>query len=142
MKVTCGVFIVDAASKILACHPTNASWKIWSIPKGLLDINETELQAAIREVEEETSFKINENSNLVELPYNQYLKDKKIKPFIYRYDKIINISDLKCDSMVTKNTKVPFPEVDAYKMFTIEEAVINLHHSQSYYLKEYINYFK
>jgi 8-oxo-dGTP pyrophosphatase MutT (NUDIX family) len=142
MKTTCGIFIIDKLKRIICCHPTNSSWDMWSIPKGILDEGETEKEAAIREVKEETSFIIRSNERLIELPYNQYLKDKKIKPFIYYHNEIISPRELECISYVSREGKDPFPEIDYFKLCSYEESLTRLHHSQSFYLKEYINYFK
>ena len=65
MNTTCATIITDGLN-ILVCHPTGASFKeFWSFPKGMKDAKETELDAAIRELREETglSFEIDELPN-------------------------------------------------------------------------------
>ena len=56
MKVSAGVAIVLNKEKVLLCHPSNASWGTnYSFPKGGVDIGEGILDAAMRELREETS---------------------------------------------------------------------------------------
>lgn len=53
MQKAAGIAII-LGDKILICHPTNSSWdNTHSIPKGLIDDGESELQAALRECREE-----------------------------------------------------------------------------------------
>ena len=57
-SLTCGVFITDG-NQVIVCHPTGSSWKNgWSLPKGLKDNDENEIDAAIREVKEETGLEV------------------------------------------------------------------------------------
>ena len=53
MQISAGLLILHN-NKILLIHPTNAPWYgTYSIPKGKLEKDETIIQAAIRETEEE-----------------------------------------------------------------------------------------
>lgn len=79
MKHTEGNYIKSAGlviiqgNKILLAHPTNAAWsKSYSIPKGILENNESTLSAAIRETAEEVGVKDIEkyiNHYEYEIPY-------------------------------------------------------------------------
>ena len=54
--VSCGVIIIDKKTrKILACHPSLQRYKpgCFDIPKGHVEGNETHVQTALRELEEE-----------------------------------------------------------------------------------------
>src|ERR1035437_4942331 len=56
--VSCGLVIIQD-NKILLCHPTGSRWQhTYSIPKGHIEDNETSLECAIRETEEETGLKM------------------------------------------------------------------------------------
>ena len=60
MQKSAGLLILHE-NKMLLLHPTNAPWYgTYSIPKGKLEKNETLIQAAIRETEEEVGLKIKE----------------------------------------------------------------------------------
>lgn len=138
MKTTCGIFIVDQCERILICHPTNHPWDVWSIPKGLIDEGETPLEAAVREVYEETSLILDTNAEFEELPYNVYTsKKKRVKPFIHYHKNVISISDLSCESFVHKEDKEPFPEVDYFRMVNIDTAGDILHETQSFFIKNH-----
>lgn len=64
-KVTCAV-VIKVGNEFLVCHPTGAGWiKDWSLPKGVKDEGETEEQAAIREVFEETGIKLTGKLNFL-----------------------------------------------------------------------------
>lgn len=53
MKTTsCGILVLDAQGELLLCHATGTAY--WDIPKGGQHADETELQAALRETDEET----------------------------------------------------------------------------------------
>ena len=57
-----GGLLILHDNKMLLLHPTNAPWYgTYSIPKGKLEKNETYLEAAIRETEEEVGIKIKEH---------------------------------------------------------------------------------
>src|SRR5687768_14174723 len=81
MKTTCGVFLI-CNDKLLIGHVTNSN--DWSIPKGLMDPGETELESAIRELKEETNI---DSSNIsivdMECIYETYQhKNKKLCAFL------------------------------------------------------------
>lgn len=58
MKITCGIFLFDVEENILICRVTYSK-NLWSIPKGLVDENETFIDTALRELKEETSIILN-----------------------------------------------------------------------------------
>jgi len=59
MHISAGVAIYYK-NKILLAHPSRTSIiGTWSVPKGKIEENETELDAAIRELEEEVGIKLN-----------------------------------------------------------------------------------
>ncbi len=46
--ITCGTYLYCTVNQnIIACHATNSSWNIWSIPKGLKDAGESSFDAAL-----------------------------------------------------------------------------------------------
>jgi predicted NUDIX family NTP pyrophosphohydrolase len=135
MEHTCGFFIIDKNKKVLIVHPTNASWKQWSIPKGKCDKDETYLEAAIREVKEETDINLKKyKGKIVPLGKSKYKNRKKIlHAFVFKYKGTIK-KKLKCKTLV--NDK--FPEVDYFKWVTFDEALQCIHHTQVELLKKYL----
>lgn len=130
MKVTCGVFIINSDKKILLTHPTGFNNNYWSIPKGLSDINETHIDAAIREVYEETGLILDKNKVFKLGPLIKYNKKNKYLCSFYTISSK-DISDYKiyCNSMVYKNN-VSFPENDMHCWATYEQALKMLHYTQ------------
>jgi len=145
--ITCGIYIITKDTKqILACHATNSSWNLLSIPKGLCEKNETHLHGAIRELKEETSIDlislgISEN-DIKYLGSSKYKKqNKKLEAYIVVIPTIIPIEQLKCTSMVTGyRGKPPFPEVDSFYWISLADAKIKLHESQQSFLDNLASY--
>ena len=134
MKTTCGIFLISLDGKLLIGHPTGANRADgkWSIPKGLLDDNETEAEAAVRECREETGIVLYKQ-HITELDYVVYPNGKKqLKPFYVKSPFPACIFAPVCESMVTNVPgKKPFPEIDAFMWVGIDEAKIKLHPTQS-----------
>lgn len=122
-QVSCGFVFVDTdAHKILMVHPTNQK-DFWDLPKGKREEGETSLEAAVREVFEETSLVINEDiDSIVDYGEFTYNKHKNIHLFAC-FDKKFSPYSLKCDSMVEGKKGNLFPEVDEFEMFSIDEAI-------------------
>lgn len=128
--ITCGIYLYDSSNKkILICHATNASWKSWTIPKGLKDKGEDSYVTALRELDEETGIDVSK-LHVIQchpLPLVKYAKQNKIlESFL-----IITGTSLKghkfiCRSMV--NNK--FPEIDKCAWVDIDQINIKLHESQ------------
>lgn len=141
MKVTCGIFLFNNEDKFLIGHPTNHAKNIWTIPKGLRDPGETDIEAAKRELYEETNIDYNKiydnilmESHLGEFPYKGWIngkpnKDKVLSSFLIDTDLDFKSWEIKCESMVN-NSGNPFPEIDDFKWVTFEEAYGLLHKSQ------------
>jgi predicted NUDIX family NTP pyrophosphohydrolase len=114
--------------EILLVHPGGPFWAkkdagAWSIPKGEFEENENPLDAAKREVEEETGIKV--SGKLIELtPVKQ--KSGKI---IYAWavqgdfdDAEIKSNTFEIEWPPKSGKKQSFPEVDKAGWFTMEEA--------------------
>ena len=118
MNTSCGVIITDGV-KLLLCHATGTPR--WDIPKGLADEGEQFIDAAVREVFEETGLLLRV-SNLKSLGVFPYTKGKNLALFLYKVELLPDVSVLDCDSYFEKNGK-QIPEVDKYDLFTFDEAV-------------------
>lgn len=136
MKESAGVIIVlnkkDEEKKILICHPSNTTkwYNSYSFPKGGIDSGETIKQAAVRELFEETSVKV--NSNLLNedpmiLDYYSFKNKDEIFKRIYLYVYYINdISEIGLKDEVIPKEKLQLEEVDWAGFLTITESRLRL----------------
>ena len=145
MDNTIGIFLITKSNKILICHPTNASGRVWSIPKGLKEDYESDWTAGIRELYEETHIDYNDITDnvvhVMRLDDVKYPKRaKKLTPYFIKLntDEIMKF-ELSCESrFVTKNHESS-PEVDSFKWVDFEKALKFLHITQQKALTEYLD---
>lgn len=118
--VSCGTLIVDDAGRLLLCHVTGT--RAWDIPKGLQEPGETTLEAALRELREETGL-VYPPERFVELGRHAYRRDKELH--LYRLDvgnELPGLDALECQSFFPhRYTGKPTPEADAYRWATRDE---------------------
>jgi 8-oxo-dGTP pyrophosphatase MutT (NUDIX family) len=117
MRTTsCGVLItkqINGEPHLLMCHATNNNF--WDIPKGGLDINETPINAAIRELQEETGF-IVKPEDLTDLGVFEYNNKKDLHLFLYNLDSKFNAEEGICTTyFMCPYKKINVPEVDDFK---------------------------
>ena len=98
---------------VLFCHPYGADNYTWSLPKGIIDENETPLEACIREVKEETSLDISKYV-LKDIGFIEYLKNKNLHLFILKVNILPEINTLKCFSNFIGKDGKEYPEVDNF----------------------------
>ena len=139
MEITCGVFIINKDDKMLIVHPTHSNDSIWSIPKGRIDKGETELEAAYREVKEETNIDLrNYVGKVIPLGKETYKHGRKtLSGFVFEYNGTFK-EKLSCQSFVSEK----FPEVDRYKWVTFKKAFELIHHTQQELLQKYIKQYR
>lgn len=138
MKITCGVFIINSDKRVLLTHPTNHPITFWSIPKGGLDEGEKLIEAAIREVWEETNLKLSVTlvKDLKDAEGNDFViynkTKKKLKAFYYESTIDISKVSIICNSLVYRKgkDKEPFPENDKHGWADYKQARKLLHYSQ------------
>jgi 8-oxo-dGTP pyrophosphatase MutT (NUDIX family) len=135
MNTTCGIFFIDKNDKILIVHPTNASYKHWSIPKGGMDKGETHAVSAIRELKEETNITLGDYKGaLIEIGESTYRHGKKkLHAFAFECKGKCK-TKLKCDSLVNEK----FPEVDQFMWVDFKGAFELLHYTQQELLQTYL----
>lgn len=94
---TAGIFIINHKKEILLTHATHSPMKYWGIPKGLVDeaVHETHLDAAIREVEEETGIKILRKGAVHHLGNMKYKTGNKVLVAYYVF-----LEDLLADDLI------------------------------------------
>ena len=121
--LSAGVVITDG-SQLLVCHVTGA--KHWDLPKGKVDPGENELQAAVRELQEETSM-IVEPGKLEPLGQFPYKKTKDLILWLYRVEKMPDPRTLVCRSTFDSGKGVMRTEMDGFACVAwsrVEEYVV------------------
>jgi 8-oxo-dGTP pyrophosphatase MutT (NUDIX family) len=134
-ELTCGIFLYHKQNKkILLCHSTHSSWKRWSIPKGIIENQESPLNCAYRELKEETGIDPTVISVLKTeaLDSRKYPKQNKIlSPYLLITDSDLFTHEYKCRSLVDNS----YPEIDGWKWISLDRAEQYLPSIQ----KKYIN---
>jgi ADP-ribose pyrophosphatase YjhB (NUDIX family) len=137
MIYTAGIFLFNGKNEILLVHPTNAPFRTWSIPKGLVEEQENPAEAAIRELFEETNVNLNQLKNVFFQRGEdvRYKSGKKILiPFFTKVLVGLKEIDYKCNSLVDGKD---FYENDAIDWFKIEDAAKRIHETQVKALNDY-----
>lgn len=130
-KKSAGILLYRFQNKqvqVLLVHPGGPFWAkkdagSWSVPKGELDENENVLDAAVREMEEETGFKA--IGPYIELKPVKQRSGKIIYAFATQSD--FNPKNLKSNTCFVEwpprtNKRMEIPEVDRAEWFYIKEA--------------------
>lgn len=115
-ELSCGFIIINKKdpSKILACQPYGRkanTFGNYDIPKGHLESGETTLDAAIRELREETGYIITDET-IYDCGVFQYIKNKDL--YVYLIIADFDIHELHCDSKFESYGKM-VNEIIAYK---------------------------
>jgi 8-oxo-dGTP pyrophosphatase MutT (NUDIX family) len=114
-----GIIITDG-EQFLIGHVTNSSF--WSVPKGLVDPGESEIDAAVRETQEETDIIIAPET-LTYLGKFPYRDKKDLSLFVYKTEtkSLPPTSMMKCDSVVFVSELEGFPEIDSFQYVKFSE---------------------
>ena len=111
-KVTCGVIVSDG-TRVLLGHATRSPR--WDIPKGLAEPGEAFVDAAIRELREETGLAA-KTADLTPLGIRDYLPVKRIALFGWHLAPLPDPTQLVCASTVMIGTS-EIPEFDRFGLF-------------------------
>lgn len=118
MQITCGILLTNG-TKLLICHPTNHT--VWDLPKGRRDQGEENIDAAIRELWEET--------NLTVLPEQleligtfPYKINKDLCLYWYKVSEMPDLNTCYCVSIFEFRGKL-IPEMDDYAMVSYATAL-------------------
>lgn len=130
-------------SEVLLVHPGGPFWAkkdlgVWSIPKGEFEPGENPLDAAKREVEEETGIKV--EGPFIELTPVKLKSGKLIYAWAVQGDvDIANISsnEFEMEWPPKSGKKKSFPEIDKAAWFTLPEAKNKINGGQAPLIEEW-----
>lgn len=113
IAISCGTLILNGNGQILLCHVTGTSH--WDIPKGMREPGESTLEAAQRELREETGLDF-DYAQFEEIGGFAYQKHKNLHLYKVRAPESLNRLDhLTCNShFLHRVTGRPTPEMDGY----------------------------
>lgn len=141
IKRSAGIIVILNNKRILFCHPSNAKWYgSYSFPKGGVNEGESDIDAAIREMREETSIEIgiNQISNIDSPFIVDYAtkKGQKYKKLILYTSYIDSLSDIGLDSLIVPVGNLQIEEIDWAGFLTRGEAKSRSFHRISHLLNE------
>jgi 8-oxo-dGTP pyrophosphatase MutT (NUDIX family) len=114
-KPRAGVAVTKNGS-VLGCHPTGEPSGIYDLPKGHIDPGERPIEAAVRELREETGIEV-DSGDLVYLGFYPYAAGSKFYLYWYDYPEG-NIANFTCPSKIHNCESHPErngkPEMDGY----------------------------
>lgn len=112
-QISAGVLIVNSG-RILLGHSTHNTH--WDIFKGKIDPGETAIEAALRELKEESGISLKAN-DIKDLGQFSYTKKKNLHLFLYEDAVGIDAQSCHCESKVDDR----FPEMDDFKWVDYSE---------------------
>ena len=139
IKKSAGVIIILKNEKVLLCHPTRSKWfGSYSFPKGGIEQGESTLDAALRELREETSVVVDKSkiSNLKDPIIVDYVNKKGTKyKTVTLYTVYINdVSEIDLTSEVIDLERLQVEEIDWAGFLSKSEASVRIFHRISHLL--------
>lgn len=131
--------------EVLLVHPGGPFWKnkdegAWSIPKGEFDDNERPLDAAIREMKEETGVVL--KGDFIELNPVKQKSGKLVYAFAKEHDldpSQIKSNEFEMEWPPKSGKKKMFPEIDKAEWFDIKTAKEKIIAAQTSFIDELIS---
>lgn len=126
MDYSAGIAIV-CDKKLLLCHSTSSKWfASFMPPKGAIEENESEAEAACRETFEELGIKITPEM-LGEKHTIKYLRGVKVYKEVYIFECFINsLDEIGLGGEKVPNEMLQMEEIDEAKFMGYEEAEIRI----------------
>jgi 8-oxo-dGTP pyrophosphatase MutT (NUDIX family) len=118
--LSCGVIVRRAPGELLLGHATGRH--LWDIPKGVREADETSIDAALRELKEETGLVIGAD-RVLDLGLHRYLPRKDLQLFLLDPpEPALDIAPCTCSTYYPARDGLRLiPEVDAYRWGRREE---------------------
>jgi len=144
-KKSAGILLYRIKNKdlqVLLVHPGGPFWKnkdegAWSIPKGEFDENEEPLDAAIREMKEETGVIL--KGDFIELPPVKQKSGKVVYAWAKEYDldpTQVKSNEFEMEWPPKSGNKKMFPEIDKAEWFDLHTAKEKINPAQIYLLED------
>ena len=142
MKKSAGIILILKGNKVLLCHPSNSRWSgTYSFPKGGIEDGESTLDAALRELREETSIIVSKNQILdIENPITVYYENKngiKYKSITLYTVHINDVSEIGLDSEIIPKERLQIEEVDWAGFLNKEQSKVKIFHKTASVLETF-----
>jgi len=120
IAVSCGTLILNNKNQVLLCHVTGTAH--WDLPKGMREPDESTLDAAKRELREETGIEF-DDALFEEIGGFDYQKDKRLHLYKVRAPASLErLGHLVCTSHFSHPaTGAPTPEMDGFRWASRED---------------------
>ncbi len=118
-STSCGVVITDG-NKLVVGHVTRGKW--WDLPKGGMNPGESFLEAALRELNEETGLVVEDTSALTPLGVFLYKPKKDLVLYLWKVEQMPDPTSLVCKSTFKDSKGRDVKELDQFKVVTWQEA--------------------
>ena len=124
-KTTSAIVLIDENGSILACHATGKPKDSgYDFPKGIVNENEFDIDAAKREFFEECGVELDSlfpfGSSVFDCGKHTHNKEKDIHIFLCPINEFPDLSIFKCKSFFQRDGK-NIPEVDGYAILDVSE---------------------
>ena len=121
-RTTCGVLVTDGERVVIGQASRS---RLWDIPKGLAEPGEDWVDAAARELQEETGLAV-APSALIPLGAHDYLPAKQVALFLWRVDPLPDPATLRCSATFRLPNGAVLPELARFAILPWNEALPKL----------------
>jgi len=131
-RLSCGVIVTDGGLVLLG-HATRSPR--WDIPKGLAEPGEAPVEAAARELREETGLEA-PPYELTPVGVHRYLPGKDLALFVWRPATMPDPATLVCASVFPTAGGASLPEFDRFGLFAWDDATTRVGRNMARVLAE------